>query len=771
MSGARRSPRLVEKFIRVTRERVSRLAGAFDAMAAAPGQEERTREVARELHTLKGEAKLMGYVAISRIAHAQEEILATAIDRDFAEEDPASSLLRDGLQLVGRLADLEPDDPEATSSAADYLSRAEALVAREATEAPPASKAASAPSTEMAPPSESVPNPGVTPAPAVASRLAVTLPAPSLEHGPRPVLEAPSVTSRASSLRVEVDRLEEMSLVTEEVRLAQSQLVRWLKVLGKVELEAEEVMRDLNGLIAIGAEDDGQVETQRLRETVASARNRQDLMLRQLKDTRTHLEEAVGEGRAGFGKLETELQTLRLVPLASLFDVYPLAVRELSREQHKQVRLDVAGADIEVDAGVLEHLEEPLLHIIRNAVDHGIETPEARRAIDKPEVARLELSASQRAGFVRIVVRDDGRGVDPARVAAVAVSRGLISPGEESRLSPARAHELLFSTGLSTRTETSEVSGRGLGLDIVKSRIEAMGGMVQLSSRRGRGTTLTIAVPATVLRVPILLVEVAAGIYGIPSSEIHSVATVEADAIREDGARPYVRVHEQNWPLESLGGLLHGSRVVGRRTQVLLLEHQARRVAVRVDRLLREESLIVRRLPDMVADCRLASGTALSTDGRLVLLLNVAEIIRAASRHVEAHVAPRAKRGPKGCVLVVDDSELTRDMLVSLVEDGGYEVMEAVDGREALERLAVRTPDVILTDLEMPVMDGFELLGAVRQDTALRRIPVVVCSTRGSDQDKQRAAELGADAYVVKAQFSSEVLLRTLARFQAGERS
>jgi len=735
----RRSPRLLNKFRAVTAERITRLSKILSELEEQAGDEEAARALARELHTLKGEAKLMGFEAVSRVAHAQEELLERAAADGYQANRPATRTLLDGLGVIQRL--IVPDAAEASTTelANDYAAAVAKVLEHEASgtasaEQPPVSKEAPPARTQQ-------------------GEALATID-----------------VSGTSSLRVDVSRLEALSQVSEELRLAQSHLLQWLLVLDKVQLEAEEVLRDLRSMSKAEVDRRSpEMALESLMDTVASVRNRQDLLVRRLSEARVGFDESLAEGRSGFGSLETQLQTLRLVPISSLFDGYRTAVREMSVERGKRVRLRVSGADVEVDASVLERIEEPLMHIMRNAIDHGIETPEARVEAGKGEEATLTLRASQRTNSVVIQVVDDGRGIDVEAVLDGAVAQGLISAEERDKRDWSQVQELLFQPGFSTRPTADETSGRGIGLDIVKSGVEAMGGTIELKTQLGRGTRVELSVPSTVLRVPILMVEVAGSLYGFPSSDVRVVASVQAEEIDHRGSRPAVRLDGDLWPIETLAGLLRLPAGQGVGEQVVLLEHRERPVAVFIDRFLREETLVVRELSPFVASLPLSIGTSLSSEGRLVVLLNVNELCRASAHPGAQIVESAAMEMTSACVLVVDDSELTRDMLVSLVDGAGYEVMEAVDGRDALRRIRARRPDVVLTDLEMPVMDGFELLSTLRGDPETKDLPVVVCSTRGADADKQRAAKLGADAYVVKAQFSGEGLIRTLDRFSSKE--
>ncbi|MEQ9323251.1 MAG: response regulator, partial [Polyangiaceae bacterium] len=472
---------------------------------------------------------------------------------------------------------------------------------------------------------------------------------------------------------------------------------------------------------------------------------------------------ATDEDRERVEGIEVEVRELRLVPLARLFDAYPRAIRDIARETGKRVDLEIAGADVEVDHAVLERVEASLVHLIRNAVDHGVETPAERRAAGKPAEATLWLRATQSGSRVTIVVEDDGRGIDKDSVLATARQRGVIDEGVTA-VTLDDAIALLFAPGFTTKSVATETSGRGVGLDMVKADVEGMGGTVRITSEPGVRTRCELSVPVSLVRAPTLVVSVSDNLYGLPPA--HAVRVLHpGEGERLDGAYPTLRIGGELVRLVPLSQLLAvGTPPRGEGT-VLLLADGDRRLAIEVDRVVSETNVVQREMATLLVASRVTAGTAVIGQGQLVVLLNVAELMRSAHGLERHGPEPRVDEDvPRRQVLVVDDSELTRDILVNLVSRLGYEVIEAVDGQDALRRLGEGPVDLILTDLEMPVLDGFELLDQVRASPHLRELPVVVCSTRGSDEDKRRAADLGADAYVVKSRFDQDELDRTLGR-------
>ncbi len=774
---------LIEKFRVITGERVVKLNRGLVALEQDPDDTKVSADVAREIHTLKGEAKLLGFGPISTIAHKLEELMVTAGRSRFKASDPAVELVFVGFDHIERLRALPATDEAASTIAAEFVTRADGAI----DEGPGSSEMSpSEPATASSPATDSIVELGTgtpvpTPTLTEARSLQGTPRSAARGRSPRPGSTRPGSKRRShhsmeTGIRVQLGRLEGLAGAADELLMSHTAKAQHLVALGHVEAEAQEVLRALRSLTtslgrnsSTGASSDA-VFLQKVAADALSTRNRQELLLRQLQTALRRLNETMAEDRSRVEGIEVEVRDLRLVPLARLFDIYPRAVRDLSRQLRKRVRLQVEGSDVEVDHAVLERIDEPLGHLIRNAVDHGVESPEERLKQGKPAEAVLRLSATQMGSRVLISVEDDGAGIDPAAVLARAKARGLVDQDVDLLL-PHEAADILFVPGFSTKEVPSENSGRGVGLDVVKSRVEAMGGVAHMQSKRARFTRCDLSIPLSLVRAPTLVVAVGMGLYGLaPAHAPRVLLSEDVEIVRSAGGRA-ARIGGKMVRLAALANILG---VKGRPPQdsvVVLLEYGDRLLAVEVDRIVTETHVIQHDLTALVGGNRMSAGTAVIGHGQLVVLLNVAELMRGAEVAVSVSTPPPAPLGEAGRrILVVDDSELTRDILVNLVTRFGFTASEAVDGQDALKRLSQEPFDLLLTDLEMPVLDGFALLERVRHTEQHKELPVVVCSTRGSDSDKRRAAHLGADAYVVKARFNEDELKTTLERFLGGRR-
>ena len=463
------------------------------------------------------------------------------------------------------------------------------------------------------------------------------------------------------------------------------------------------------------------------------------------------------EHRTRLDRLDDRLRAVRMVPLGLLLEHLPRAAKSLASDLGKLVEVVVFDAGVEVDRQIVDAIAEPLVHLVQNAVDHGLETPDERTASGKPERGKLWLSARSTASLATIEVRDDGRGVDRRALREAAERHGQQVPDE---LDDEATLALLCRHGLSTRHEVTRVSGRGVGLDAVARSVEAVGGRLRMRSEAARGTAFELEVPLSTTLATVLGIEVDGARLALAP---HAVVEVRGPA----GESEVTIQTSAGWaPLADLGALIGTSETrPHERPCIVVLTHGRRRLAVAVDRATGATPVVSQRLDPFLEGCVLVRGIGLLPSGELAVELSTQELLQRFDRSSSQPAGPRrssAERARAARVLVVDDSELTRDVVVSILKEMGLEVVEAVDGESATRTLASTPVDLVLTDLDMPVVDGFELVRRIRAMPSHRTLPIVVLSTRGSSADIQRASELGADAYLVKNRLELDQLRRVV---------
>jgi two-component system chemotaxis sensor kinase CheA len=461
------------------------------------------------------------------------------------------------------------------------------------------------------------------------------------------------------------------------------------------------------------------------------------------------IEGELGQGAAVLDELQHSVIQMRTLPLSSITGPFPRAVRDLATEQGKQVELTIAGAETQLDRVILDGISESISHLLSNAVAHGIESPEERERAGKPARARIELRADQRGSLVAIEVADDGRGVAPTQ---------LQKAGEGAPLA-----DVLAEAGFSTAERVTEVSGRGVGLDAVKSHVESLGGGLEVRSAPGEGTAVTMLLPLTLALLRVLVLERGGSTFGVPLTSVEEAITV--DGTMSLGGRESIEVRDRSIPLSDLAQVLSAAAPPLReRPQALIVAASGRRVAVVCDRIVEEQEVVVKSLGPLLAAVSGYLGAAIMHDGRIAPILDPAFLAKAVPRGS----SPAPRREPEASqtkVLVVDDQFTVRELQRSILEAAGYAVETARDGREALGRVSGE-PDIalVVTDIQMPELDGIELLRTIRGDPERSSLPVVVVTSQSGEEDRRRGLESGADAYIVKEEFDQRALLETVDR-------
>ncbi len=867
-----RRARLVAKFRQVSSERLAVLLDGIASLEAKPDNQELSDRVKRELHTLKGEAKMLRLTEVGNIAHFVEEILLTALDDGslsrtqekliegldliaelIAESEAPPELLRRVNLFLGQPQEPPPPPPPSGTEsgrdqrrarllrklreitpkriaaivevietspelqdaddelkarikreihslkgetrmmklplAGDVAARTEALIIEGTngplnTEAiaeglvliaelvnadeplPPAlvAKGEAFKSTVFDEDGESGASPAREPAPTqdspeLSQRQVFHEPAPprtKASSGPSRAPEAPRVEGGGHDyVRVGTDHVVSMTDLAGELMVRHEQLERSLD-------DVERIALDLLAQVDVMRTSDGAGFR-------AAALAKVSAFGREILSTVARAGEEQFQNALHLSALQDEIRAIRMVRVSDLFNAHARSMRQLAREQGKLLRVQLIGEQVTVDKQVLDFLDEPLLHLCRNAVDHGLELPEIRAIAGKSQRGKIVMSAREVGGHVEVIISDDGRGVDPEAIRSAALRRGLIDESQANQLKGPQLLDLMFRPGFSTRQTASDISGRGVGLDVVSSQMGELGGSVSVESTIGAGTRFILRSPISTAFTRGLVVKAADALYAIPSTSVDSVTTIVESEIEVSGQGRSLKIDDVRLPLVSFSELLGAeARMIGGEGMVVIVENQGR-MALLVDEVVGEREAVRRNLNAFVAGIDLVSGTGMIEGRKLVMFVNLQELYRLAGRQAGWKMKPATDKPKlaqrKSRVLVVDDSELTRDMLVSLLERLNFVVDEAIDGSDALHMLERHRPDLVMTDLDMPVMDGFGLLARIRESPTLKDLPVIVFSTRDSDEVKRRAMREGANAYLVKAAFRAEELNRTLRHY------
>jgi two-component system chemotaxis sensor kinase CheA len=467
--------------------------------------------------------------------------------------------------------------------------------------------------------------------------------------------------------------------------------------------------------------------------------------------------------------LVEDMKQVSMLPFAVLLEFLPKLVRDLCRDCGKDAELTVIGGEIEIDRRILEEMKDPLVHLIRNCIDHGIETPKQRKERGKPPRATIRVAIFLKsADKVEIVVSDDGAGINVQKVQAASLRLGLFSQKDAATMDEQQTIGFVFKSGLSTSPMITEVSGRGLGLAIVREKAEKISGTVSVETKPGSGTTFRLLLPLTLARFRGVLVRVGESLFVLPTRHVQRVLRLNQDEIKSAENRETIQIADRATSAVRLGDVLGINQAntdadPKRKIPVLVLAWAGEQIGFFVDEILDEQEVLVKSLGKQLPRVRNIAGATVLATGKVLPVLNVADLMHSAVKMTPINAASAAEEAPK-FILVAEDSITSRTLLKNILEFAGYKVKTAIDGAEALTVLATEAFDLVVSDVEMPRMSGFDLTARIRADKRLAQLPVVLVTALDSREDRERGVDVGASAYIVKGSFDQGNLLEVVRR-------
>ncbi len=472
--------------------------------------------------------------------------------------------------------------------------------------------------------------------------------------------------------------------------------------------------------------------------------------------------------------LQIAVMKTRMLPIGKVFNKFPRMVRDLSRELHKEIELVISGEETELDKSIVEEIGDPLVHIIRNSCDHGIELPEERVAKGKPAKGTVQLKAYNEGNHIIIEIVDDGKGLDPDMLKMKAVEKGLISEKEADQMSDKEAYMLIFKPGFSTAAQVTNVSGRGVGMDVVRSNIEKLNGIIEIDSEVGKGTTLKLKIPLTLAIIQSLLVSVQEEYYAIPLASVLETVRITPDEIQSVEGRSVLRLRDEVLSLVHLADLFDVERVfsMGEHAYVVIIGIAETKIGLIVDSLIGQEEVVIKSLGEYLKGIEGIAGATIRGDGRVTLIVDVgalmdmAKSVKSSMQNLEDNVQKGEKSSPEDYnILVVDDSKTDRSIMKRALEPLGVTITEATNGVEALNIMkdGSKSFDAALIDIEMPRMDGYTLASEIRKFNKFKMVPLIAVTSRTSRSDRMRGVEVGMTEYITKP-YTPEYLMNVVAR-------
>jgi two-component system sensor histidine kinase and response regulator WspE len=696
----------------------------------------------RAAHSLKGAARIIELTPAVQVAHEMEECLVAAQRGTLTLTRTHIDALLSGVDLLASIASEQGGTDDALRRRVDEFVAA----LRQPTQQAPGSLRPPL----VGEPSDAAPNP-----------------APPTGKPAEPPVAAAAEAQGERMVRVTTDSLNRLLGLAGESLMAARRLRPFNDGLLRLHRVQGELSRSLDALrAALPAEVDERAQ-QALSALQLRLEEGQAILAERLDEL-----DIVDRGASDLAnRLYDETLASRMRPFEDGVRHFSRTVRDLGRALGKPVRLDIVGGSTSIDRDILEQLDAALGHLLRNAVDHGIEAPEQRLAAGKPEEGTIRVEARHSAGLLQIIVSDDGRGIDLEALRRSTVARGLVAAENADELSEAELLEFLFLPGFSMKTSVTDISGRGVGLDAVQAMVRQVRGQVGVVSQPGRGTRFQLQLPLTLSVIRALLVEIGGEPYAIPLVAIMRTLRLAREEIAFLEGRPHFRLEDRQVGLVAAHEVLGQGQPVADAGEwaVVVVGDGEGTYALVVDRFLGERELVVRPLDARLSKVKDVSAAALLEDGSPTLILDVEDLVRSMEklvgagklRPLEPLVAATSRRQRKR-VLVVDDSLTVRELERKLLDHRGFEVETAVDGMDGWNAVRSGSFDLVVTDIDMPRMDGIELVTLIRRDNTLRNLPVMIVSYKDREEDRRRGLDAGADYYLTKSSFHDETLLHAV---------
>ena len=767
-------------------EHIKELNEGFLSLEKEPKQPALLRELFRHSHSIKGSARMMGFSSIEKVAHAIETILGKIQDEEMNIEKKVMGALYKGIDFLAESIEclrqgkdeaeirneeiLEYLYPFTTAAKKEVMFSAGDTPSSQNTKEEANKKPLESSDTSTAAKASESP----LPPPSQDQKWERRKTDRSPEKQKLPTGRRKADTFAYETIRVATKKLDDLMNQVGELLIAKIKIDQRLQDVRKMidfsddfqkVLQQAQKMANLSGeQLAVSALDHYKNLLHKVNERVIEMDKELSLFYHNLSEDRNQMSLISNE-------LQRDVKKTRMLPFYTAVEVIPRMVRDLANEEGKDVRLEIEGGEVELDKSILEKIKDPLIHLIRNAVDHGIEAPEERKKKGKPMEGTITIRASQHGDSIIIDIEDDGNGIQLDEIRSVALKKELFTSGQLEQMTERQILDIIFQPGFSTSKILTDVSGRGVGMDVVRTNIEKLKGLINVDYTPGKGSTFTIKLPLTMITLQTLKAQVQEEIYSIPTSSIEKTVTISPEQIFTIEGQEAIDYNHRPIPIVCMEEILELSPVKemvgnGKRPAVILGSAE-KRVAFLIDKLMGEDVVVAKSLGSHLERVRNISGAAILGNGRVSLILNVSDLIESARCQKLKKSGMKeleAREDTKKSILVIEDSVTTRTLEVSILESAGYEVAAATDGQDGYSKLMKQEFDLVVADVEMPRMDGFILTQKVKSDLQYQHIPVILLTSLESPAEKKRGIEVGADAYITKSSFDQNSLLDTVKR-------
>jgi two-component system chemotaxis sensor kinase CheA len=740
-------------------------AGLLD-LEKNPLDQAKLEQLLREMHSLKGDSRMLGVKDVETLTHQMEDILG-AVNRGERVLSPVMfDCLYQGLDAIGKIATEAVTGQSAGISVFHVLAQlmgadsGDALLENQETV------------TEFN---------GAASAQAIVEQPFVGNNAPGISESILPAADALAQVSnyQIDTIRVESQKLDKLLTQASELAVTKGQIGDRPAEIDQIIALWEDWNRETFVSRLTFDDLERRLQTSELQplqnfyNLVESRLEQLGFLLNRLRST-TYEDNAKLETVAN--ELESGIQALRLLPFSTIFNLFPRTVRDLAKQQGKEVNLQVEGGDNSVDKRILEEMKDPLLHLLRNAIDHGIETPQERQHLGKPASATIRLRGYQVGSTVTIEVIDDGRGLDVEAIKRSAVRRGVRTEEELTQMSTAEIQALIFAAGFSTRTAVTEISGRGVGLDVVRANVERLKGNIQVEFTPLQGCSFRITLSSSLATTDALIVQVSQHPYAIPVGFVESMQLVSPQEVFATEGSQTLPFQGESVSVAWLADLLglpvktptstKALHAASKTIPCIILRIGSERLAVLVDTILEQQDIVLKPQSQLLKRIRNISGATILGTGEVCMVLNPPDLFKSARKAIVSVTVKELTEQAqiKQKILLVEDSIPIRTQMKRILESAGYDVTAAVDGEDGFKKLRTGSFKAVVSDVQMPKLDGLGLTVKIRQFQEYKDLPVILVTTLASQEDKRQGADAGASAYITKGDFEQGVLLDTLRR-------
>ncbi|WP_103650777.1 hybrid sensor histidine kinase/response regulator [Campylobacter concisus] len=767
---------IMEDFLIEAFELIEQIDHDLVELEANPEDLELLNRIFRVAHTVKGSSSFLNFDVLTELTHHMEDVLNKARKGELKITPDIMDVVLESVDMMKGLLESIRDNGSDAAAGIDIKNICASLTQISEGEAP--SAAAEAPAAAPAPEPVKEPEPV----------------APAEEAAPE-VSDAELSKLSDSEVEAEIERLLKVRKAEDQARRASKGIAPKSpeeiapaasaapapapKPAPSRERDADKKVPAASSSSAVAQEQTIRVEVKRLDHLMnligelVLGKNR---LLKIYDDVEERYEgekflEELNQVVSSLSLVTTDIQLAvmktRMLPIAKVFNKFPRMIRDLSRELGKQIDLEISGEETELDKSIVEEIGDPLVHIIRNSCDHGIEDPETRKAMGKPEKGLVQLKAYNEGNHIVVEIVDDGKGLDADMLKAKSIEKGIITEREADAMSEKEAFGLIFKPGFSTAAKVTNVSGRGVGMDVVKTNIEKLNGIIDIESEVGKGTVMKLKIPLTLAIIQSLLVGTQEEFYAIPLASVLETVRVPIDDIYTIDGKNVLRLRDEVLSLVRLSDVFGVNKVFdgGDQTYVVIIGVAEAKLGIIVDTLVGQEEIVIKSMGDYLQNIPGIAGATIRGDGRVTLIIDVGAMMEMAKDikvniRAEMEDSTKAKEKPSDYkVLIVDDSKMDRTIMQKSLEPIGVTIIEATNGVEALNiiKSGEHAFDAVLIDIEMPRMDGYTLAGEIRKYSKYRTLPLIAVTSRTSKTDRLRGVEVGMTEYITKP-YSSEYL-------------